>query len=411
LIDIKTWSVVIVIVTCVNVFVIVVPLSHLIDDKMILYVYVQQAPHYTHPADKALFQAEQPIPVSCCWNGAVVVKSEVFTQRSSSSEEAKNRHPVLFRRPPSNESGSCDESECTTFCRDLYNRGFQNIYVNPRVHISYAYDNSRKASKTQAEANEYPLTIPSWAQLSIAINKAERFPLTMACCSLWRGANFAPKLGLFVGCHQVDQAISAKEFIYEETFKLRARLAHYVQQDPRPSFMQLQNSLHNKKKGGKLRASTVMVEPTSNIVLYASDLASEATLTFNRREVCKSEYGGLKQKGTMMQYGGVVDAVAEGGGGGSSTPIQRLITIEDTWMVPPPSKVRPFFTNNGLCARERETYRMSAGVAYRASYGPDMLLVSDRCVCVCLFVLFVTHMVSFLVLFFKVNYTFFKSHA
>lgn len=137
-------------------------------------------PHYTHPADKALFSADQPIPVSCCWNGAVVVKSEVFTQQT-----------VRFRRPANNETGSCDESECTTFCRDLYNRGFQNIYVNPRVHVSYSYAGGSKSIATQPVHE-----VPRWAHLTIAVNRAERYPLTMACCSLWKGANFAPKLVL-----------------------------------------------------------------------------------------------------------------------------------------------------------------------------------------------------------------------
>lgn len=146
-------------------------------------------PHYTHPADKALFTAEQPIPVSCCWNGAVIAKSEIFTK--TESKNSLYNEKLQFRRPPSNETGACDESECTTFCRDLYNRGFQHIYVNPRIHVSYSYAGRKQPAISSQVSNH---VVPSWAYLLIAINKAERYPLSMACCSLWKGANFAPKL-------------------------------------------------------------------------------------------------------------------------------------------------------------------------------------------------------------------------
>jgi hypothetical protein len=43
------------------------------------------------------------------------------------------------------EDGHCDESECTTFCRDLWSKGLTNIYVNPNVWWTYAYLPSSKS--------------------------------------------------------------------------------------------------------------------------------------------------------------------------------------------------------------------------------------------------------------------------
>ena len=105
----------------------------------------------------ALYQRSLPVPVSCCWNGAVVVKMRAFiddlpkslvaadahASLSSSSREtpkstttSTSQGGVVFRRPATEVGGgACDESECTTFCRDLYDRGLQRIYVNPKVRV------------------------------------------------------------------------------------------------------------------------------------------------------------------------------------------------------------------------------------------------------------------------------------
>jgi len=37
----------------------------------------RQAPHFSHPLDKDLLNRGLPVPVSCCWNGAVVVRAKV----------------------------------------------------------------------------------------------------------------------------------------------------------------------------------------------------------------------------------------------------------------------------------------------------------------------------------------------
>ena len=100
----------------------------------------------------ALLQRGLPVPVGCCWNGAVVVKMRAFTDRIPDAADVSaaaaagffgtttapatptTLGPVAFRRPMTElGGGACDESECTTFCRDLYDRGFQRIYVNPKV--------------------------------------------------------------------------------------------------------------------------------------------------------------------------------------------------------------------------------------------------------------------------------------
>ena len=117
----------------------------------------REAPHFTSPVDRYLARHRHPVPVSCCWNGAVVVRGEALTherpppisqspmpQQQEVIEEGGltgNRNHVRFRRPEAvaglgiapADAGACDESECTTFCRDLWTRGSSRIFVNPAV--------------------------------------------------------------------------------------------------------------------------------------------------------------------------------------------------------------------------------------------------------------------------------------
>lgn len=66
-----------------------------------------------------------------------------------------------------------------------------------------------------------------------------------------------------------------------------------------------------------------------------------------------------------------------------AVPIRRLLTREDVWMAPPIPSVLPLFSG-GVCSTERDTYRLAVGAAARLSYGPDMLLVSDKYQFVCI---------------------------
>ncbi len=150
------------------------------------------SPHFAHRADKFLAQRRDPVPVSCCWNGAVVVRAEAFYEQKETGgvreidDEHQHQHQhqqehqqeqqqkgqggeddkgeeeegggsssssssssfslaapssssaIRFRRPRASQGiglrvagagddeGSCDESECTTFCRDLWRRGVRS---------------------------------------------------------------------------------------------------------------------------------------------------------------------------------------------------------------------------------------------------------------------------------------------
>ena len=84
-----------------------------------------------------------------------------------------------------------------------------------------------------------------------------------------------------------------------------------------------------------------------------------------------------------------------------AVPIRRLLTREDVWMAPPIPSALPLFggdgsggsissrisgsgSGSGVCSTERDTYRLAVGAAARPSYGPDMLLVSDKYQFVCI---------------------------
>ena len=65
---------------------------------------------------------------------------------------------------------------------------------------------------------------------------------------------------------------------------------------------------------------------------------------------------------------------------GEGTNPLRLVTREDAWMAPPVNaEADALFRSGAACATERDLYRLSTAYApVRHSYGPDMLLVSDR---------------------------------
>ena len=107
---------------------------------------------------------------------------------------------------------------------------------------------------------------------------------------------------------------------------------------------------------------------------------------FNRRRRCRRVFAPPSgpEEGTQAarrnhsdtvrpSHAGVVDV-----GDFSGVPL-RLVTREDTWMAPPIAGANALFRSGGVCATERDLYRLSTSYApVRHSYGPDMLLVSDR---------------------------------
>ncbi|CEO95885.1 unnamed protein product (mitochondrion) [Plasmodiophora brassicae] len=73
----------------------------------------------THDRDRLL--RSEPVPVFCCWNGMIAVKAAPFYEG------------IRFR----SESSGCRASECTLFCKDMWNAGHGNILIDPTVAVAY----------------------------------------------------------------------------------------------------------------------------------------------------------------------------------------------------------------------------------------------------------------------------------
>ncbi|KAL6759705.1 cryptococcal mannosyltransferase 1-domain-containing protein [Haematococcus lacustris] len=65
-----------------------------------------------------------PFPVTCCWNGLVVLNAEPFRQRG-----------LQFR---AHGPGECAASECSLMCDDFWRLGYSRALVDPSVRQTYA---------------------------------------------------------------------------------------------------------------------------------------------------------------------------------------------------------------------------------------------------------------------------------
>jgi hypothetical protein len=71
-----------------------------------------------------------PLQVYSCWNGGVVIDAMPFYE-----------HVIKFRRGKPNE---CSESECSLFCKDLWNLGYGKIALVPNIALAYSFEDYEK---------------------------------------------------------------------------------------------------------------------------------------------------------------------------------------------------------------------------------------------------------------------------
>lgn len=79
-------------------------------------------PYFSRERDQRKLREAKPIPVYSCWNGMIALKAKPFYEG------------LRFRAAA---SGECRASECTLFCKDLWNAGHGNIVIDPAVALSY----------------------------------------------------------------------------------------------------------------------------------------------------------------------------------------------------------------------------------------------------------------------------------
>ncbi|KAI9142310.1 cryptococcal mannosyltransferase 1-domain-containing protein [Paraphysoderma sedebokerense] len=95
-----------------------------------------------HPATSLQLAKQLPIPVSCCWNGAAVINSDIW----------KTDGGIRFRNANTT-AGECDQSECSLLCKDIVRKGDTKIMVVPRVKVSYDMDTFHNIKDPQAKTD------------------------------------------------------------------------------------------------------------------------------------------------------------------------------------------------------------------------------------------------------------------
>eukprot|EP00474_Spongospora_subterranea_P000790 CRZ01248.1 hypothetical protein [Spongospora subterranea] len=85
-----------------------------------------------------LLKQGKPFPVSSCWNGIVAIRAAALGGtrfRSWRTNETRskfaNEHQIY--------DGSCPVSECTLLFGDMAQKGFENFFINPTVHVTYTH--------------------------------------------------------------------------------------------------------------------------------------------------------------------------------------------------------------------------------------------------------------------------------
>ncbi|KAK4528035.1 hypothetical protein GAYE_SCF48G5969 [Galdieria yellowstonensis] len=111
------------------------------------------------------------VPVYSCWNGIVAFQAWPLTE-----------HRLRFRLADAT-SNECPCSECTLFCKDLWNVGAKNICIDSRLRVSYE-------SKVFPMAREFMNSSSSrmdTEELFINVTKPEKFlcePLNLSSTNL-----------------------------------------------------------------------------------------------------------------------------------------------------------------------------------------------------------------------------------
>jgi hypothetical protein len=89
-------------------------------------------PFVTAPATQRAFARAEPAKVRCCWNGVAVMRAAIFLAPSPALRTAEG---IRFRANHS--KSDCYSAECQHICADMHLRGYDKIYVNPTVRITY----------------------------------------------------------------------------------------------------------------------------------------------------------------------------------------------------------------------------------------------------------------------------------
>lgn len=88
-------------------------------------------PYAKDPVARKAIQAGRPFQVYSCWNGVAIMTATPFTQ-----------HNVRFRGrdfDPESSHCECVQSECLLICADFRSAGYDKIYINPQVRVTYEW--------------------------------------------------------------------------------------------------------------------------------------------------------------------------------------------------------------------------------------------------------------------------------
>ena len=86
-------------------------------------------PYSRDKASRRAIMAGKPFRVFSCWNGMTVMRAEPFVERG-----------VRFRgREYDGEKCECVQSECLLVCLDFHSLGYDQIYLNPAVRVTYEW--------------------------------------------------------------------------------------------------------------------------------------------------------------------------------------------------------------------------------------------------------------------------------
>ncbi|GFR42846.1 hypothetical protein Agub_g3804 [Astrephomene gubernaculifera] len=86
--------------------------------------FVSDVPYISDRRTRDILSKGMPVPVKCCWNGAVIINAAPLV------------NGLRFRSGIS-EKGECDSSECSLLCQDYRRVGATRVVVDPSVRVAY----------------------------------------------------------------------------------------------------------------------------------------------------------------------------------------------------------------------------------------------------------------------------------
>ncbi|CAG9335901.1 unnamed protein product [Blepharisma stoltei] len=93
------------------------------------YWFSGNYPFTRHNESQVLIKNNEPFEVYSCWNGIAILNAEPILKQG-----------VKFRpRKYDSENCECPQSECLLICTDYRKKGYDKIYINPKVRVSYEW--------------------------------------------------------------------------------------------------------------------------------------------------------------------------------------------------------------------------------------------------------------------------------